>query len=399
MKKEKMLAEECFERESALFAQTKTADVITAVLFCVILFGVLLTAILLPDREKSEQENRMLETFPAISTPGHFADRLFDGSFGTAFTAYCSDQFPGRDVLVGVEGIAELALGKGENNGVILGKGGYLLTKPAAAEGSYLDKNVAAVAAFDTDLPVTLAVPGRTVDVALEQYPALYGGEEAARAWDVLRSALQKTDLDTCDLLTPLRAVGSRTMYRTDHHWTSEGAYYAYAALMEHFGKTPYPQESFSREVVSEEFLGTSWSAAGFKFVAPEKMEYYRYPQDDAARVRVLYSDIEQEGFYDRSYLSGKDKYASFLGGNFALVTVERDASLPWMVLYKDSFANSLVPFLARHYNLVLVDPRYYRVGLADTLEGKNVERVLFLYNMDTLLTDPYVAMAPGLDD
>ena len=71
--------------------------------------------------------------------------------------------------------------------------------------------------------------------------------------------------------------AGEYVYYKTDHHWTTLGAYYAYCAVMEQYGLEPYPLESFTREQVSDSFYGTTYSKGGFKFIAPDPIEYFHH--------------------------------------------------------------------------------------------------------------------------
>ena len=94
-------------------------NLITVCLFAALLFGFSIAFFILPDNSFSEQENRSLRTLPSFSL-----EKLADGSFGEEINDYFADQFPLRDALVGLKGISEITLAKGENNGVLLGEDG-----------------------------------------------------------------------------------------------------------------------------------------------------------------------------------------------------------------------------------------------------------------------------------
>jgi hypothetical protein len=165
--------------------------------------------------------------------------------------------------------------------------------------------------------------------------------------------------------------------YRTDHHWTTEGAYEAYRLLGARLGYTPYPKSDFQPETVSEAFYGTSAGATGIPFLPPDRIELWHFAGENAIEVRY---DGKAGTLYDRQKLRTRDQYAVFQGGNHALTEL-RTEGLPTLLVIKDSFANSLLPFLARHFTVVAVDPRY---GAPD-LAALHTDRALVLCGMQTL--------------
>ena len=187
--------------------------------------------------------------------------------------------------------------------------------------------------------------------------------------------------------------------YKTDHHWTSLGAYYAYVEIMNSWGLTPYPLDYFTRETVSEDFYGTTWSKAGMKWVGPDTIEFIRYPGDDTLITEIVDTGEKLDGLYDRDYLAVKDKYSSFIGGNNGHVRIYPADGSPLeseretLVLIKDSFGHSLAPFLAAHFDLEIIDLRYYKLPAIDFVKETGADRVLILYNMDSLLTTNSLAM------
>ena len=87
--------------------------------------------------------------------------------------------------------------------------------------------------------------------------------------------------------------------------------------------------------------------------------------------------------------LEGKDKYASFVGGNnngYVEITMEGE-DRETLVLLRDSFADSLAPFLARHFDLILLDLRTSAPDTISICKEKGVDKILLLYNMETLTT------------
>ena len=402
-------ADRLFALQMSLSPKTKHTDraVIAAFLAFLVIFGVLL--FVLPQKDFSEQENRDLQKFPALSSPssgsfaerlgeGKFLDRYFSGKFSEEFSDFCADQFPARDFFIGVKSTAELLLGKGENNGVLLGRNGYLITKMEDSGEKYVNTNAKAVKAFAErmqaeNVPVTLAAAGRTADIMTGCYPALYDTTLPAQPWSLLNSAMAETGenltyLDLRPTLTAHAEAGEQVMYRTDHHWTTYGAYLAYCDILRSWDMEPMPLDFFTRETASDAFYGTAWRTAGIKWVKPDAIEFFRYPGDEDYTLTVVGKDATFAGFYDRSYLEVTDKYSAVLSGNQAYETVKKNDSAPreTLLLIKDSFGHSLAPFLAYHFDLEIVDLRYYKQPVVTLAKETGCDRALILYNMASLV-------------
>ncbi|MBQ7338626.1 MAG: hypothetical protein IJW40_09280 [Clostridia bacterium] len=366
-----------------------------------------LALLVTPQKEYSADENRNLATAPALT-----ADALLDGSYTRGLGDYFADQFPLRSSFVRLKTICEQLLFKGENNGVIFGKDGYLIPRPEYTDAQYevLRRNLGAMASFaelltdsaaTEDIPLYLTPVPRSVDVNRAYLPALYDTAAADAAWEVYHDRTNALSLTSIDLYAPLLDAadnGSQVWFKTDHHWTSEGAYLAYVALGDVLGYTPHDRADFTLETVSEDFLGTTYSSAGLTAQGSDTITLWRYDDDrdyrteiweDGKVVRVL------QGFYDTEALAGKDQYSVFLGGTHAHIRVEPPTAqeLPTLLLIKDSYAQSLAPFLARHYRLILIDPRSYREtgaqpSVSTLIANEQPDAVLLLCGIDTLCGD-----------
>ena len=368
----------------------------------ILILSVLFWAI--PDRAFSETENKDLAQIPAFTWDG-----LIDGSYTADIADYMADQFPGRDFFIRVKAAAEMLLGKMSNNGVMLGEGETLIPWSETIHRENLTKNLSAIAAFtewceDRGIPTTTAVTGRSADVLHHTLPDFYGSTFSDALWAVMDQAAADADLKILPLRDPLHErakAGEYVYYRTDHHWTTLGAYYGSEILLAEMGEAIAPLASYTRETASDAFFGTTWSTAGMSWIAPDTMEYFRYPGDTDFTTTIVDDGTSFAGFYDTSYLSKKDKYSSFIGGNNALVTVTKNGGedRPTLLLIKDSFAHSTVPFLAQHYDLVIVDIRYYKKSTAALIDEYGADRVLVLYNIDSLTTSAdSVLLRAGLD-
>lgn len=367
----------------------RLSDIISAAGLLLIIYGFAAAMILMPDKTFSEEENRALQTFPRFSL-----EALTSGDFAKDISDYCSDQMPLRSLFVGAKATAEALLGKNENNDVIIGNGGYIISKSDYTDFTATDKNLAAIRAFakSSDVDLRVAIAGRAQDVLLGYMPELYPAKEVSD--DVFAHVTDALDgISQIDLLAPLRLRADRgeyVYYRTDHHWTTLGAYYAYVEIMASYEIEPYPLEFFTRETVSDEFFGTTWSKAGMKWIAPDTMEFFRFEGDSAFVCEIVERETSFDGFYDRSYLEKKDKYSTFIGGNNGRVriTAHGGKERETLVLIKDSFGHSLAPFLAMHFDLDILDLRYYKTqSVSDVIAQSGADKVLIMYNLDSILS------------
>lgn len=363
------------------------SDIASAVLFCsVIALGGILTAVL-PGRVVSENENRSLMTKTELFS-GNFADKLFSGKFKDQAGDFCRDQFPWREEMLELRAVSDMALVRYETNAVLYGTDGYLIPRRDYTDIKNVPVNTQAIHALKSALeaekiPTVFAVAPRPADVLERYYPSGYSSGALSGVRETIFSAG-----DGIDLLPVLKAAadnGESVYYKTDHHWTAYGAYLAYRTLCPALGMEPIPAETFQRETVSQSFLGTSYSKVMTPFAEPDTMEYWHL--DDDSFTTEIRNGATFSGFYDRSYLDKKDKYSSYIGGNNAYVRVTKNSgeNRPTMLLIKDSYAHSMVPYLAQHYDLIIIDPRYYWESAYLLAQECGADCVLILCGADSL--------------
>ena len=354
---------------------------LSLVLLCLaLLFGCGAAILLLPHSAFSETENRALTTWQAPTLR-----QLADGSFTERIRDLVSDQFPLRPHLTALKATAERCLGKQENNGILFGKEGYLIPRGEQGDPDLLENNLLALAelerlALQAELPCSACIVPRSVDVNTAFYPRLFSQ----------RAVSLPADRDSWHFpLALLRDAASRGVpvwYKTDHHWTTEGAYLVYRSLAESLGIEPYPPDTFTPVTVTDSFLGTSHSKAGGLAGEADTVVLYRYPEDGRFTVRNHETGEVTPGFYDTAALTQKDKYKVFLGGNYSHLSItDPTEQKPRLLLIKDSFANALIPFLALHFDMDVIDPRYHKGALALS----EYDRILVVQGLDTLSTDP----------
>ena len=378
-------------------------SIVIVVSFVLLLCAFSLAFWIIPDREFSSRENRALQTLPRMD-----AQTLLSGELSGDFNDYFADQFPARDLLVTLKGGLELLAAKGENNGILLGNNGQLAKRlfalsrtdgENAEDSDVLDfnhiQNAAKGinrAAENVDVPLTVFLTGRTVDVAASAF--LYPRGASDQMLQILRENVNE-DVKYLDLVPTYRAryeSGEYVYYRTDHHWTTLGAYYAYCDIMKSFGMEDdiIPAENFQKETVSEDFYGTFASKSGFHFVKPDSIELWLLGNENSFLVTADGRTLDV-GLYNRAHLDGNDKYSVFLDGTHDVVTVTKKdgENRPTLAIFKDSFANAVAPFLAQHFDLVLYNlssPRTDYTDVTAYTKACDADAALVLYTLGNVI-------------
>lgn len=336
----------------------------------------------------SEQENRSLQTFPTFRLK-----KLANGTYTEQLHNFYSDQILFRNELISFKAYSELAMGKNENNSIVFAKDGYLIDKSEYTSANYehLTKNLDKISAFSNDLNEsginsTVSVIPRKIDVLQDKLYPYYSTERNDAVWDIVQS---EGIFSLEDELISRENAGVDIFYKTDHHWTTEGAYYAYVSLSKVLGYTPLDISEFMLSDVTDEFYGTTYSKSGFFSSSPDSIQIADRADNENFTTEIVDTNTVFSGFYDMSYLEKKDKYSLFLSGNNAHVRVydKVNTGKEKLLLVKDSFSHALVPFLAQHYDLEIIDMRYYTDSLSKFIETNDIKNVLFIYGLDTLAT------------
>ena len=305
------------------------------------------------------------------------------------YESYLTDQFVARDFWIAAKAGLELASGKRENNGVYFCAQDTLISRFEEPDPERVTDNLNYVNNLveNVDIPVYFSlIPGK-VSVWADRLPegAPNASEEA-----VLSQAEGSTQARWIDVDSALRAhAGEEIYYRLDHHWTSLGAYYGYAALMEAMGLEPVPLESYTKTTVSENFNGTTFSTSGVRWMPPDRIDIY--VPEEGVTVTAWNGTQSQPGvLYDWSRLEEKDQYSFFLGGNKPLAVVETPhTDAPKLLVIRDSYADSLTPFLTAHFSEIhLFDPRYNKTSVEQYVRDNDIDQVLVLYSVANFVTD-----------
>ena len=352
------------------------------VIFMVLLLGLAGKEALSHQRTYSPVEKRELQTRPEISIT-----KVLDGRFQKKYESYLRDQFPGRDHWVSFQTDMELFMGKNEIHNVYIGKNHYLLEHYTEKEfdPQQISKNLQALEKFvgkakqNADVHVMM-VPTKSW-VLREKLPAFAPHYKEQKFYDALQQKLEKEDV-LISVEPVLDAHKEEEIYyRTDHHWTTLGAWYAYEQYTKAVGGDLQRAQGKKKfRCISKDFYGTTYAKINYARQA-DKIEIY----EPADKLRVVYNMGEKKTktLYDVSFLKTADQYSVFTGGNQAVLEITGGIKNgKTLLLIKDSFANSILPFLAEDYEkLVVVDLRKLNVSGERLLEMFSPTDILILYN------------------
>ena len=352
------------------------------VIFMVLLLGLAGKEALSHQRTYSPVEKRELQTRPEISIT-----KVLDGRFQKKYESYLRDQFPGRDHWVSFQTDIELFMGKNEIHNVYIGKNHYLLEHYTEKEfdPQQISKNLQALEKFvgkakqNADVHVMM-VPTKSW-ILREKLPAFAPHYKEQKFYDALQQKLEKEDV-LISVEPVLDAHKEEEIYyRTDHHWTTLGAWYAYEQYTKAVGGDLQRAQGKKKfRCISKDFYGTTYAKINYARQA-DKIEIYE-PED---KLRVVYNMGEKKTktLYDVSFLKTADQYSVFTGGNQAVLEITGGIKNgKTLLLIKDSFANSILPFLAEDYEkLVVVDLRQLNVSGDRLLEMFSPTDILILYN------------------
>lgn len=364
-------------------------------LFCAMLgiFG--LSFCILPQKEYSDQENRLLQTRPKLVW-----EELFNGSYQEHYEAYLNDQLPDRDRWVQAAAKMEQWIGKREINGVYIGKDGYLLEKFDAIEydpmqvkenTAFLSQFLnAAVKRYGKKRVSCIILPDKAGAMPDKLPPFAPGSVKAQqKAIERLKKSLDRPEI-FIDMQPELQKRQSEYIYyRSDHHWTTLGAYYAYCAWAKNTGHKACALGHFQIEAAFDDFYGTTYNKAHIR-VPMDTVELFHSPYEND--VTVDNGETVSDSFYFKKAAKvGFNRYDVFFSKNTAKIQISTTADTGRSLLVvKDSFANCFAPFLAGDYETItMVDCRYGNENVNAILKKQNeITDVLVLYNIRKFMQD-----------
>ena len=394
-----------------------------AILFSVFVMSVFLIDVCNKDKERSEFENTSLAQKPSFSWTA-----FSDGTFGNNYVKYINEQFLGRDQGITLKATADMALGRTEGHGVVYGKDHQLLEKLQVVESKpsnsgtnvveerNLKRSVDIMKSFLQmyDQEITFSLVPNAYAVLEDKVPYAFPGINQEEETQRIYQELSQTDeqLTTIDFTEVLKEHQDEYIYyRTDHHWTTLGAYYAYTEYCREKGLTPVELSELEKHEVSD-FYGTFYSKAKRPGQPSDTITWYDVPIDNFSFTANLLQDkelsqlgevVEQDGeellsvdtLMDERKFQTRDKYAAFTWGNpgYAKITSSHnlnhtEGKTSRLLIIKDSYANSMIPYLTYNYDeIVVVDLRYLSKSVKDLMQ-QDFDDIFVMYNFSTFLTE-----------
>lgn len=366
----------------------RNEDILITALFCGFLAVMLVCYLVMPHQAFSETEKRYLAEKPALTW-----ENLLCGQLGDDIESYMADHIPGRNFFVGLNAWANLVSGRQVTGDIRLLEGNRLAEAPIERNTEQILKNMDTIqgfcAAVDQDVQLML-VPsaGWAAQSPRKTFLDLFSREEYRDdeiIADIYALAGEEvTTVDVSELLLGLEGA----YFRTDHHWTSRGAYRVYAALMEQKGRDFPDEDAFLVETV-EGFYGSTYSRSALWSIPSESLELWH------SQTRLLVENAEEpgihEGVFYRNRLEEADKYTVYLDGNHSLVRIENPAMAGKgkLLVVRDSYSNLLGTFLAESYEtVILVDLRYYKNPISQLATQEGCDEILIVYSLGNFMTD-----------
>ena len=361
---------------------------IMTLVFLVILIVIVTLNTTKKDIKFSESENRILAQKPKFSI-----ERLLEGRYTKKYEKYKVDQFVDRDGWMKLKSSVDLALGKNESNGIYKGSDDYLIESFEVPDSEIVNRNIKAINNFNEkhkDIKEYMLIAPNAVSILSEKLPPYAPVVSQKLVMDNFAKTLNK-GINYIDVYNTLDKHDKEYIYyKTDHHWTTLGAYYSFleaAKAMDLEVKKDY----YNVERVSNDFYGTLYSKSGYEVKTPDYIDVY-LPKDENDEYVVNYVEEQKKSasFYDSEKLETKDKYGVFLGGNHPVVKIKTISKEDRKLLvFKDSYANSFVPFLTQYFSdIIMVDPRYYYDDIEKLIEEEGISDILYLYNANTFFSD-----------
>ena len=250
-------------------------------------------------------------------------------------------------------------------------------------------ENVEEITSFIEKCPleVYVAVPPRKMDVLKEFLPEPFPFGVANNFFETIKESTSNY-IDLYSLLFDKSEYAGHLYFKTDHHWTSNGAYLAYCEIISALGKEPIKEEAFEKVLFTDSYRGSDWS----KLKKEELYDsIYLYSHESFSDMRVTQvsfpfdseeNNTVQPSFYLTDRKNSYDPYTVYFGGNSAYIRIEKTEEREKLLIIRDSFASALAPFLACHYDVVLIDPRFYPDRISKVIDLEKPDKVLIVENM-----------------
>ena len=281
-------------------------------------------------------------------------------------------------------------------------------------DASVIDRYAAAIGAIAADLDGLATVFELTAPAACcfgltAEENVLLGATDPVAAMEYTHDAMYAVNgrlvaegklqnpmiiMDVCDLLGEKYARGEYVYFRTDHHWTGLGAYYASRYFMDLIGREYLPLSAY-REVALTDFLGSLHRHTQSEVLAANPDTVYAYASPTVKYMTVCSKDgVSKEIEMIRESVNSTNKYVAFCGGDYAYSEIHNETITDGsaVLVIKDSYGNSFMPMLADSFEYVYgIDYRSWQGDLSAFVEEHNIDKVVILNYQVCISLSSYV--------
>lgn len=330
---------------------------------------------------------------------------LLDGSYMEDYGNYFTERFWGRGAFKGLNFSVQTMFGKRESEGIYKGNKKYLLEEIAAPDERAMEENIRKIqelAGTYYQIPVYVMLAPNAAYIQPEKLPAYAVGRDQKKQFDDIKEKLG-AGINWIEVSKALLKHSDEELYyRTDNNWTSLGAFYGYEALAAAMGLDTSRAPELTPYVVNNDFIGSLAKKSGYGKGYEDSVTIY-VPKNINDSVKILMTDMDTgkkyATLYDSAKLEKEDKYSLFLGGNAGMLDIKTTAdTTDRLLIFKDSYANCLIPFLAPYYReIVAVDASIYEGNIQEIMQKAKFTSILFLYNGNSFVTDTYLSKVLSL--
>lgn len=360
-----------------LIKEIKQNKAILSVIFSICCFTMLILYVITPDIEFSDMENRYLMGMPKVKWAS-----IADGTFMNDFDTFTKEQIPFRNMLIRVKAVCESSLLKMENDSIIVGKKGHLFEKLLSYDKQlFKNEQIIEMFAQKSGRDISVAIIPNSFEILKDLLPNGVPNVSEEEEIDAFYSAMSAYEnVNTIDVYKMLKENASESLYyKTDHHWTTDSAYLGYKAICDAKGLEAVSLDTLNKKQI-DNFYGTYYAKYKGAFISPDVIEYYEIPID-----KMELNNKEVGTLYDMDKAGTYDKYAMFMYGNNGISTVYSSNSKEKnreLIIFKDSYANCMIPFLTYNYDTItVIDLRYYGGKVSELLNQHEDADILLLYN------------------
>ena len=329
---------------------------------------------------------------------------VLDGGYMEEYGEYLTSRFLVKGAFKSLDFSVRTMFGERESEGIYRGEEQYLLEKIAAMDEQAVEENIQRIeelAGTYYNIPVYVMLVPDAANIQSQRLPAYAAGQDQSRQFKKIRDRLG-TGINWVETEKALEKHDDEPLYyRTDRNWTSLGAFYGYEALASAMGLDTSSAPQLDPYVVNNDFIGPLSEKSGYGKGLEDSITIYAPKKiKDSVRLVMTNMDTKKKSatLYDSTKLEKEDKYSLFLGGDAGMIDIKTTVdTTDRLLIFKDSFANCLIPFLTPYYReIVAVDPALYGGDIQEIMQKAKFTSILFLYSGNSFVTDTHISKVLG---